>query len=244
MAVAYAGALIGVGAWWFLVVVDRNGEDGRWQRRVRSLAGRAAVLGAVAAVASMPLRIARLGGGLGALRDNDVLGESLRGPIGISTGITAAGLLVLAGLIEPASARRRPVVAIGALGVGLVALAGFAVEGHTRSQHPVALMFAFDVVHLAAGAVWLGGIAAMVIAFRSEPDGASLGTAVQRFSAMAVGAVAVVVAAGTGMAIIVLPYARRPVLDRLRAGAAGEGGDRGRRDRPRVPSTTAASCRR
>ena len=205
VAVASAGALIGVGAWWFLVVVDRNGEDGRWQRRVRSLAGRAAVLGAVAAVASMPLRIARLGGGLGALRDNDVLGESLRGPIGISTGITAAGLLVVAGLIEPASARRRPVVAIGALGVGLAALAGFAVEGHTRSQHPVALMFAFDVVHLAAGAVWLGGIAALVVAFRSEPDGASLGTAVQRFSAMAVGAVAVVVAAGTGMAIIVLP---------------------------------------
>ncbi len=205
VAVAYAGALVGVGAWWFLVVVDRDGEEGRWQRHVRSLAGRAAVLGAVAAVASMPLRIARLGGGLGALRDNDVLGESLRGPIGISTAITAVGLLVLAGLIEPAAARRRPAVAVGALVVGLAALAGFAVEGHTRSQHPVALMFAFDVVHLAAGAVWLGGIASLVMAFRSEPDAPSLGAAVQRFSAMAVGAVAVVVAAGTGMAIIVLP---------------------------------------
>ena len=205
VAIAYAGALVGVGAWWFLIVVDRDGEDGRWQRGVRLLAGRAAVLGAVVAVASMPLRIARLGGGLGALRDNDVLGESLRGPIGISTAITAVGLLVLAGLIEPASARRRPVVAIGALVVGFAALAGFAVEGHTRSQQPVALMFAFDVVHLAAGAVWLGGIASLVVAFRREPEAASLGTAVRRFSAMAVGAVAVVVAAGTGMAIIVLP---------------------------------------
>jgi len=205
VAVAYAGALVAVGAWWFLVVVDRDGEDGRWQRGVRSLAGRAAVLGAVTALASMPLRIARIGGGLDALRDNDLFGESLRGPIGISTAVTAAGLLVLAGLIEPASARRRPAVAVGALAVGLVGLAGFAVEGHTRSQPPVALMFAFDVVHLAAGAVWLGGIAAMVIAFRSDPDAVSLGTAVQRFSAMAVGAVAVVVAAGTGMAIIVLP---------------------------------------
>jgi copper transport protein len=153
----------------------------------------------------MPLRIARVGGGLGALRDNDLLGESLRGPIGISTGITAVGLLVLAGMIEPAGARRRPAVSIGALVVGLAALAGFAVEGHTRSQQPVALMAAFDVVHLAAGAVWLGGIAALVVAFRSEPDAASLGVVVQRFSAMAVGAVAVVVAAGTGMAIIVLP---------------------------------------
>jgi copper transport protein len=205
VAITYAGALIAVGAWWFLVAVDRSDEERQWQRRVRSLAGRAAVLGAVSAVASMPLKIARVGGGLGALRDNDVLDESLRGPIGISTGITAVGLLVLAGLIEPVGARRRPAVAVGALLVGLAALAGFAVEGHTRSQQPVALMAAFDVVHLAAGAVWLGGIAALVVAFRSERDAASLGVVAQRFSAMAVWAVAVVVAAGTGMAIIVLP---------------------------------------
>jgi copper transport protein len=209
VAVAYAGALIAVGAWWFLVAVagppgaDEEGDDGPWRERVRALAGRAAVLGAVAAVASIPLRIARVGGGLGALRENDLLGEALRGPIGISTAITAAALLVFAGLIEPPATRR--VRAIPALGVGVIALAGFAYEGHTRTQHPVGLMAAFDVVHLAAGAVWLGGIAALVIAFRGDPPPGVLGRIVRRFSAMAVFAVLTVVAAGTGMAIIVLP---------------------------------------
>ncbi len=212
VALAYGGALIAVGAWWFLVVIVRR-DDGdeedqrgrRWRTRVRALAGRAAVLGAVAAVASLPLRIARVGGGLGALRDNSLLGESLRGPIGISTAVTAAGLLVLAGLIEPGSATRRRTVSIAALAVGFIALAGFSIEGHTRSQHPVGLMIAFDVVHLAAGAVWLGGIAALVVAFRSDPGPGALGRIVRRFSAMAVVAVMVVVAAGTAMAIIVLP---------------------------------------
>ena len=204
VAVAYAGALVAAVGAGGSSSSSARGEEGRWRRRVRSLAGRAAVLGAVAAVASMPLRIARVGGGLGALRDNDVLGESLRADRDLDG--RHRGRAAGAGRVDRAArrgaGRSSPSVRSGSASS---ALAGFAVEGHTRSQHPVALMFAFDVVHLAAGAVWLGGIAALVVAFRGEPDAASLGRVVQRFSAMAVGAVAVVVAAGTGMAIIVLP---------------------------------------
>ena len=67
-------------------------------------------------------------------------------------------------------------------------------------------MVALDVVHLAAGAVWLGGVAALVVVYRSRPEPAALGRLVGRFSVLAVYAVvAVVVAAGVGMAIIVLP---------------------------------------
>ena len=175
-----------------------------FEARIRGLVGRAAVLGAVAALASIPLRIARVGGGMGALRDNDLLGESLRGPIGFSTAVTASGLLVMAGLAEPGTARRR-VGPIAALVIGFIALAGFAIEGHTRSQHPVALMVALDIVHLAAGAVWLGGIACLVIVTRSGPAPDVLGRIVGRFSTMAVVAVLAVVGAGTGMAILVLP---------------------------------------
>jgi copper transport protein len=209
VALSYAGALVAVGGWWFLVVVDARspGDDETepaFHTRIRGLVGRAAVLGAVTAVASIPLRIARLGGGMGALRDNNLLGESLRGPIGVSTAVTAAGLLVMAGLVEPATSRRA-VGRIAALVIGFVALAGFAIEGHTRSQHPIALMVAFDVVHLAAASVWLGGIAALVIATRSGPEPDVLGRIVGRFSTMAVVAVAAVIGAGTGMAILVLP---------------------------------------
>ena len=97
---------------------------------------RAAILGATALIAAVPLRIARLGGGMGALRDGDLLAESLRGPIGISTAVTAAGLLALAAFAV--AAQQRWSLAWGAAACGLVALAGFAIEGHTRSQQPVA----------------------------------------------------------------------------------------------------------
>jgi copper transport protein len=207
VALTYGGALLAVGGWWFLVVVARGGDDDEhpYRVKVRSLVSRAAVLGAVAAVASIPLRIARVGGGMGALRENDLLGESLRGPIGVSTAVTAAGLLVLAGLIEPGPTSRRRIGQLAALAVGFVALAGFAIDGHTRSQHPIPLMITFDVVHLVAGAVWLGGLTCLVLAYRSGPHPDVLARVVGRFSAMAVYAVAAVVAAGTGMAILVLP---------------------------------------
>ncbi len=189
------------GGWWLLVVA------GPWEpvlrRRVGSLVERAAVLGAVALVAAVPLRIARVGGGLGALRDNALLAESLKGPIGTSTLVTAVALLVLAGMAGR-DGEGRTLDALGA-GAAIVALAGFALEGHTRSQRPLALMVALDVVHLAAGAVWLGGIASLVAVYRARPEPAELGRLVGRFSVLAVYAVVTVVAAGVGMAIIVLP---------------------------------------
>ena len=197
----YAGALVAAGAWWFLVV------GGPWdpalRRRLGSVVERAAVLGAVALVAAVPLRIARVGGGLDALRDNALLAESLKGPIGASTLVTAVALLVLAGLAGHDGVGSTLDV-LGA-GAAIVALAGFALEGHTRTQQPLALMVGLDIVHLAAAAVWVGGIAALVVAFRARAAPATLGALVGRFSGLAVFAVAVVVAAGIGMALIVLP---------------------------------------
>ena len=74
--------------------------------RWRSVLVRAMVLGAAAIVAALPLRIARIGGGLDALRDDEFLGASLRGPIGVSTAVTAIGLVVTAMLAARASARQ------------------------------------------------------------------------------------------------------------------------------------------
>lgn len=198
---AYAGALVGVGTWWFVQA------GGPWEpsmrRRLGSLVERAAVLASVSIVAAVPLRIARLGGGLGALRDNDLLAESLKGPIGVSSLMSAAALLVLAGMAGR-EGTARVLDAVGML-AGLVALAGFALEGHTRTQQPRWLMVSLDVVHLTAGAVWLGGIAALVLAFRAHLRPDVLGRLVVRFSGHAVVAVVAVVGAGIGMAWIVLP---------------------------------------
>jgi copper transport protein len=205
--VAYAGALLGVGCWWFgLLVVARLGDRAPGVGdRSNALVGRAALLGAVALVAAVPLRIARVGGGLAALRDDDFVVESLRGPIGVSTAVTAGALLVMVALLDIARWPRRGLVSWSAAVIGAIALAGFAIEGHTRSQRPLALMIAFDVVHLAAGAVWLGGIAGLAIAFRARLEPGLLGRTVACFSAVAVVAVVLVVAAGVGMSWMVLP---------------------------------------
>ena len=91
------------------------------------------------------------------------------------------------------------------LAFALVALAGFSIEGHTRATERRWAMIASDVVHLAAGAIWLGGIVALVVAFRTSPDTGRLATIVRRFSDSALITVGVVAVTGVIMAWIILP---------------------------------------
>jgi copper transport protein len=192
--VGYLGALVAAGTLAFSIYADRRTS-------LRDVTSRAAVLGAVALVAAVPFRIARLGGGLDALRDNDVLMSALRGPIGVSTAITANALLLLAVLVDRRVARWLCLV------LAVVALAGFSIEGHTRATQRRWVMVASDVVHLGAAAVWLGGIVALVVMFRSSIDTGSLASVVRRFSDSALVAVAVVAVTGVTMAWIILPTA-------------------------------------
>lgn len=190
--VGYADALVAGGVLLFSLYSHRVAG-------LTAIVGRAAVGGAVALLASAPFRIARLGGGLGALRSDDVLLSSLRGPVGVAIAVSAVGLLAVAALVD----RRGGLP--WALGAAVVALAGFTIEGHTRSNDPRWAMLAADVVHLCAGAVWLGGIVALVIMFRSEDDAGRVAAAVRRFSTVALGAVGVVSVTGALMAWVILP---------------------------------------
>jgi len=202
---AYAAALAAAGLGALTVYGDgsrplgrrRAGADlldRRWDRAIT----RAAVLGAVALVTAAPFRIARIGGGLDALRDNAVIETALRGPIGQATVVGAVALLALAVAVDQRAAGWVLLVA------SAVALAAFALEGHTRAEQR-AVMIASDVIHLAAGAVWLGGVAGLFVAFGSRPEPGRLALLVRRFSRAALGAVLVVGAAGAVMAWIILP---------------------------------------
>ncbi len=192
--IGYLGALVAAGTLAFSIYAD-------WRTSLRDVTSRAAVLGAVALVAAVPFRVARLGGGLDALRDNDVLMSALRGPIGVSTAITANALLLLAVLVDRRVARWLCLV------LSVVALAGFSIEGHTRATQRRWVMVGSDVIHLCAAAVWLGGIVALVVMFRSSIDAGSLAGAVRRFSDSALIAVVVVAVTGVTMAWIILPTA-------------------------------------
>jgi copper transport protein len=74
--------------------------------------------------------------------------------------------------------------------------------GHTRTSEPGWLVLGADAVHVAAAALWLGGLAALVLALRgSIAEGDPLGGArlVGRFSTLAVWSV--VALAGAGLAL-------------------------------------------
>lgn len=198
--IAYGATLVAVGTWTFRTWVDRHPAR-RGGALFRAVTVRVAVLGLVSLVASVPFRIARVGGGLDALNDNELLSTELRGPIGQSAVVTAVALLLLALAIE----RGLPSIVAGLS--GLVAIGGFALEGHTRGSHLRAAMIASDVVHMAAAAVWVGGLVALALAFRGPSDPDRLAGLVRRFSDAALVAVAVVAVTGVLMAWIVLPTA-------------------------------------
>jgi copper transport protein len=80
--------------------------------------------------------------------------------------------------------------------------------GHAAQTSPRGLTLAFDWLHLAAGSVWLGGLAGLLVLWFALPyrDRVSaLSVAVPRFSAVAVGSVLVLAASGIGEALDHLP---------------------------------------
>jgi copper transport protein len=196
-AVLYAGVLVAVGAWWFgrVLLPSRSGEV--TPAHLRPVVTGAAAVGIGAAIVWWPLRVARLGGGFSSLDDGSFVSDAIRGPIGAAFAVTVVGLaLVLFG-----SRRNWQLCAAGTV----LALAGFVFEGHTRTKDPTWAMVVFDLVHLAAGAAWLGGLVGVVLTLRAEPAALRRARAVASFSSMALWTVGVLTAAGIGMAILVLP---------------------------------------
>lgn len=124
---------------------------------------------------------------------------------GLVANELAAAALVLAGLglvvrtssDLPPDDRAVRVLAGGAL----LALAGPALAGHTRAYAPWPLLVASDVLHLAAGATWLGGLVGLVLAMRALAGREQLAaTTLARFSTLAGGLLLAVAATGTFLA--------------------------------------------
>jgi copper transport protein len=78
------------------------------------------------------------------------------------------------------------------------ATAGFALAGHTTTSDPRWLVTMSDVVHVAAGAVWLGGLVGVAVTLRARRGEAAASAApmVGRFSSLAALSVLAIAAAG------------------------------------------------
>ena len=81
-------------------------------------------------------------------------------------------------------------------------------SGHAAQTSPRGLTLAFDALHVASGALWLGGLAGLLVLVLAVPRGAriaALTVVVPRFSNLALGSVIVLSATGVGEAIDHMP---------------------------------------
>src|SRR5258708_3777014 len=129
------------------------------------------------------------------LRDPDLrpLSPDLRGlPHG--PGLAGAHLRHRAG--------RRPVLA-AALLLSLGILGAAVATSHAAARlEGRALLLALTSLHVAAIACWVGGLPYLLLALARVPDTAASRTVASRFSRLAQGSVAVLLAAGVGLAVI------------------------------------------
>jgi copper transport protein len=121
----------------------------------------------------------------------------------------AAGIAIW--LDRPDRARRSVVELLaigGALACATAMLLVPGLVGHAGQTSPRSLALALDWVHLAAGSVWLGGLAGLLVLWGAARRGRrlrALATVVPRFSRVAVGAVLAIVVTGTAQTIEHLP---------------------------------------
>jgi copper transport protein len=190
------GLLVAAGlALFTALVLPRSWAGTDVRRRLRRLLTVAAGVGAAGAVLQVPIASV-YGQGL-------ELGDLLAAfDPGLVTNELVSAALVLVGLAVAvrSSSDAAPDRTTGWLlvaGAGL-ALAGPSLVGHTRAFAPSPLLVAADVLHVVAGAVWLGGLVGLVLSLRALAGREVLAAqALARFSTIAGGALLAVAVAGT-----------------------------------------------
>ncbi|TGN64593.1 copper resistance protein CopC [Nocardioides eburneiflavus] len=193
---ALVGLLVAAGlALFTALVLPRSWAGTDVRRRLRRLLTVAAGVGAAGAVLQVPIASV-YGQGL-------ELGDLVAAfDPGLVTNELVSAALVLVGLALAvrSSADTAPDRTAGRLlvaGAGL-ALAGPSLVGHTRAFAPSPLLVAADVLHLVAGAVWLGGLVGLALSLRALAGREALAArALARFSTIAGGVLLAVAVTGT-----------------------------------------------
>jgi copper transport protein len=196
---AYLGVLVAAGVVAVGTALRSEGEPSPVRPWVAALAG----VGAVALMLQVPVQTSRMTGrGWGSVTEAGVLGRALGDGFGLAIGISMLGLVLIA--ITAGLPYRGPVRVIALAGAVLAPL-GLPLTGHTRTMSPAALGYAADLGHVFAGAVWFGGLVALLGVLRvrrSDDDPLGAGEAVARFSAVAGVSLAVVAATGAALSWI------------------------------------------
>lgn len=196
----YLGLLVGAGVALFSVLfLPSSAPADAARARLRRTAGGAVVVAVVGWWAAVPLvALYQLGQGASALGDgatwSALAAEEYAVPLAVTVGL---GLAAVALSVGAPGRTRAGLVLLGCA----VALVAPALTGHTRAASPAALVVGVDVLHLVAGALWLGGLVAVALVLADLAARDDSGAVVlARFSTWAAGSLAVLVVAGTFLA--------------------------------------------
>jgi copper transport protein len=185
---------------------DRAGKT--FDRRLRFVLLVASLAGATSAVAAIAFAAAQAAGvSVGTALDWTILREELGTRFGTIWGITVLAWALLGATVTPALRVIAPVrVAVLLLPFAFIALEP-ALSGHPSTQSPVALLFPANVLHVVAMAIWVGGLASLLLILPAAtreleaPDRSRLIAAtLARFSPLALLCVAVILLTGIGQA--------------------------------------------
>ena len=189
----YAALLLVVGLVWFrAVIVGEHRIPDRAIARVQRLQILAGMVAVIALVALAPAS--------GALQSESGPGAMLTFDAWSPASVGKEWLSALVGIVGIAAAlalRERPRLAAAA---ALVAICSPALVGHSRAVVPAWLVTATDVIHLVAGALWLGGLVGLALTLPLiTRRGTVAAEIVTRFSTLAAASLAALAVSGVLM---------------------------------------------
>lgn len=169
-----------------------------FERRQRLVIGGSAVVGAIAGLLALPLEVGYTAGrSLGVITDGSAWRAVWHTTIGLAWVVRAAAILVTAEILLATRSRCRAawwqlLAIIGLVVVGIASAYG----GHGAAGRWHYLGVFVTMLHVSAMAVWLGGLAMLLISFNSVDRRAAT-----RFSSLAIVSVATIVVSGSVQAL-------------------------------------------
>ncbi len=192
-----------------------------FEARLARLVGAGVVLGIVAGAAAVVLQAAVAGEtSAWTALDPSVVREVLGTRTGSWLGVRFVAWIVLGAALAILWARPSRIAAAVAAVPAAAILAGPALAGHATTQSPVAVLAPLDVVHVAATALWIGGMVALLLAVpaatrRLDPPVRTrlLAGVLARFSPIALWSVVALAVSGGVQAAIHLDWSLSPFAD-------------------------------
>jgi copper transport protein len=198
--VTYAGALLAVGLAFFATFLHDGGDDRRALARGTTIGAAIGALGIALTVVVQAALVTN--GSLTAVFDLSLLRPVLSQGLGWQAGSLLVGLAVVnASAVVKPGALAQSFAFYG----GLLATSSFALWGHATDADNTLVTVPADLVHVAAGALWFGGIVGLMVVLRRRHDRGSLAstvTIVRRFSAAAAFSLIALTTAGVTLAFV------------------------------------------